>query len=392
MLNEEFKLIVRKYLPIILAFLLIPVISYSFWLFYPIRQLEIVVIDKSVTNDTYNEHQSFYWILEYQKIQNKEGRYYDFAQDYYGYHLASENEPAFGDDFSKLTDAEIEARIKPVDVLFLADTYGVYKNDLNKTNQKERSSKVFGGLNQGEIKLVREAAKQNKTIIVEFNSFDSPTTKFNRTEIENELGIKWTGWIARYFEELDTTASTLLPKWLVTNYLEQHDNTWIGKGPGLVFVHEDGKVEALTYKKDYQSRIPEIRTPYFNKTGFQLPEVVPYPDWFDIVLIDRGYEVVSYFDINPSSEGLEKLKAMGLPRFFPATVVKNSDKGQFYYFSGDFTDMKVDLGSARFTGLPILWRGFHLVSDYKDRESFFWNYYFPLISQILEKAEDRVTN
>ncbi|MDG1277248.1 MAG: hypothetical protein P8O16_08210 [Algoriphagus sp.] len=392
MLNEEFKLVVRKYLPIILAFLLIPLISYSFWLFYPIRQLEIVVIDKSVTNDTYNEHQSFYWILEYQKIQNMEDRYYDFTEDYYGYHLASENEPAFGDDFSKLTEAEIEAKIKPVDVLFLADTYGVYKNDLNKTNQKERSSKVFGGLNQGEIKLVREAAKQNKTIIVEFNSFDSPTTKFNRTEIENELGIKWTGWIARYFEELDTTASTLLPKWLITNYLEQHDNIWIGKGPGLVFVHEDGKVEALTYKKDYQSRIPEIRTPFFNKTGFQLPEVVPYPDWFDIVLIDRGYEVVSYFDINPSSEGLEKLKAMGLPRFFPATVVKNSDKGQFYYFSGDFTDMKVDLGSAKFTGLPILWRGFHLVSDYKDRESFFWNYYFPLISQILEKAENRVTN
>lgn len=392
MFNEEFRLVFRRYFPITLVLVLIPSVSYLIWLIYPVRQLEVLVIDKSVTNDKYNEHQSFFWLLEYLKIQNKQGEFYDFTKDYSGYHLGDANELGYGDDFSKLTEAEITAKIKPVDVVFIADTYGIFKKNLKKTEQNERSTKIYGGLNQGEIKLVREAAKQNKTIIVEFNSFDSPTTKFNRTEIENELGIKWTGWIARYFDELDTTGNVTLPKWLITNYLEQHDNQWAKVGPGIVFVHEDGKVEIFSYGLDYQSRIPEIRTQYFNKSDFKLPELVPYPDWFDIVLIDRGYEVISYFDISPSAEGIEKLKGMGLPRFFPATVVKNSDQGQFYYLAGDFTDMRFDLGSARFTGLPTLWRGFHLVSDYKDREGFYWNYYFPLMSQILQKAESRIAN
>jgi hypothetical protein len=391
MFNEELRLVFRKYLPIILVFTLVPLVSYLFWLLYPVHQLEILVIDKSVTNEKYNEHQSFFWLLEYQKIQNKNGDFYDFTKDYSGFHLGDANEISYGDDFSELTEAEITTKIKSLDVIFIADTYGVYKNDLSKINLNELSSKIYGGLNQGEIKLVREAAKQNKTIIVEFNSFDTPTTKFNRTEFENELGIKWTGWIARYFNELDTTENENLPKWLISNYLEQHDNQWAGVGPGIVFVHEDGKVEALSYNRDYQSRVPEIRTQYFNKSGFKLPELVPYPDWFDIVLIDRGYEVISYFDIGPTAEGIEKLKEIGLPRFFPAAVVKNSDKGQFYYLAGDFSDMTFDLGSARFTGLPTLWRGFHLVSDYKDREGFYWNYYFPLMSQILQKAEDRIT-
>ena len=392
MFNEEFRLVFRRYFPIISVFILIPVVSYLIWLLYPVRQLEIMIIDKSVTNNKYNEHQSFFWVLEYQKIKNKRGEFYDFTSDYFGYHLENGKELGYGDDFSNVPDEEIINKITPIDVIFLADTYGVYRNDLAKSNINERSSMVYGGLNQGEIKLVREAAKQNKTIIVEFNSFDSPTTKFNRTEFENELGIKWTGWIARYFSELDTTANVAIPKWLVSNYLEQHNNQWIGVGPGIVFVHEDGIVEILSYNQDFKSPMPEIRTQYFNKADFKLPELVPYPDWFDIVLIDRGYEVISYFDIGPTAEGIEKLKGMGLPRFFPATVVKNSKKGQFYYLAGDFTDMRFDFGSARFTGLPTLWRGFHLVSDYKDREGFYWNYYFPLISQILQKAEDRITD
>jgi hypothetical protein len=392
MFNEEFKLVFWRYFPIILFLILIPTVSFLIWMLYPVRQLEVMVINKSVVNDSYNEHQSFFWLLEYQKIKNKNGEYYDYTKDYYGYHLQNDGNAAYGDDFSKLSNAEIEAKIKPIDVLFLADTYGVFKNDATSGNQNERSAKLYGGLNQGEIKLVREAAKQNKTIIVEFNSFDSPTTKYNRTEIENELGIKWTGWIARHFDELDTIKNKELPNWLINNYLAQHDNQWRKSGSGMVFVHEEGQVEILSHGIDYQSPIPEIRTQYFNKTGFKLPELVPYPDWFDIVLIDRGYEVISYFDIAPSGDGLEKLKSMGLPRFFPAAVVKNSPQGQFYYLSGDFTDLKFELGSAKFTGLPTLWRGFHLVSDYKDRKGFYWNYYFPLMSQILRKAEDRITN
>jgi hypothetical protein len=142
MFNEEFKLVVRKYLPIISVFILVPLVSYLSWLLYPVHQLEILVIDKSVTNDKYNEHQSFFWLLEYQKIQNKNGDFYDFTKDYSGFHLGHANEIGYGDDFSKLTEVEITTKIKPIDVIFIADTYGVYKNDLSKKDLNERSSKI----------------------------------------------------------------------------------------------------------------------------------------------------------------------------------------------------------------------------------------------------------
>lgn len=392
MLSEEFKIVVRRYSPVVLIFVLVPVISYLIWLLYPVRQLEVLVIDKSVANDKYNEHQAFFWLLEYQKFQNRDGKFYDLTTDYYGFHLGSNEKTGHGDDFSDLTDEDISDVISPIDVIFLADTYGILNEIIPQNELNEHSSKVYGGVNQSEISLIRETAKQNKTVIVEFGAFESPTTKFNRAELENELGIKWTGWIARYFNELDTIRNEAVPRWLTKAYLEQHDNKWIAAGPGVVFVHEDGQVEALTFGSDYLSRIPEIQTQYFNKADFRLPEVVPYPDWFDIVLVDREYEVISYFDIAPTSEGIIKLKEMGLPRYFPAAVVKNSDQGQFYYLAGDFTDLSADLGSPRYTGLPSLWRSFHMVSNYKDREGFYWNYYFPLMSQILKKAEERITD
>jgi hypothetical protein len=160
----------------------------------------------------------------------------------------------------------------------------------------------------------------------------------------------------------------------------------MASGPGLIFIHEDGNIEGMTFEVDYLNRIPLIRSQKRNPLAENLPDIVPYPDWFDVVLIERDYQVISYYDINPTSEGLEKLRNMGLPRFFPAAVAKPNGKGNMYYLAGDFSDLRTNLGSSRFEGLPFLWRGLHLVTDYTDRESFFWNYYYPLTSKILEIA------
>ncbi len=390
MINQELKLVFWKYLPLLILLVFIPLLSFLVWLFYPERTLEILVVDKTVTGDQYHEHQSFFWILKYQKYIKNDGEFYDKSQDYLGYHLGDTPESGSGDDLSRLSDREISEKIKNIDLLFFADTYGVFENDFSKDNPNERSKKIYGGLNRGDLSLLAEASKQDKTIIVEFNSMASPTSKSIRVEFENQIGVKWTGWISRYFEELDTAINQNIPRWFIKNYLDQHENQWPMRGQGLVFVHEDGRVEALTYQLDYKNQIPEIRTQRLNKAGFKLPEVVPYPDWFDIVLVERDYEVISYYDIDPSASGVEKLRLMGLPRFFPATVVKNSDQGLFYYLAGDFSDLRSDLGSARFSGLPKLWQGFHLVSDYNDRKSFFWNYYFPLMSQILSKSKEEL--
>ncbi|MEB2775265.1 hypothetical protein SYJ56_08090 [Algoriphagus sp. D3-2-R+10] len=348
--------------------------------------MEILVIDKTVPTDNYQEHQSIFWALEHLKFKNKAGEFYQKDKDYLGFF--PDNTSSFGTfrELSQLSENEIVEKANSLDVLYFADTYGVFEGDFKKIDSEEISKKIYGGLNRGDINLLREAVAQHKTIIAEFNTMASPTSAGIRTEFENLMGLKWTGWIARYFDEMDTTINKDIPKWFISQYVEQHDDTWVSAGPGIVFVHENGTVEAFSNGIDYFGETPKIRTQRINQHGFKLPEVVPYPDWFDVVFIERDYQVISYYDIEPSEQGRNKLRDMGLPRYFPAAVVKDVGKGQYYYFAGDFSDIQNSIGSPRFKGLPSLWRGFHLVTDYTDRESFYWNYFYPLLSQVLQKT------
>ncbi|WP_057936469.1 hypothetical protein [Algoriphagus resistens] len=384
--TEEFKLYAGRLLPLIILIIIIPLMSYVIWLIYPSRPLEVVVVDKTVPTDSYQEHHAIFWALEYRKFQNQNGEFYKVNSDYFGFF--PDKTPTYGrsKDLRDLSEEEMAKQASSLDVLYFADTYGVFEDDFKKVDAEERSKKIYGGLNRGDINLLREVSTQNKTIIAEFNTMASPTPVGIRTEFENLMGLKWTGWIARYFDEMDTTVNKDIPDWFINQYVEQHANTWLPSGPGIAFVHENGSVEAFSNGLDYFGETPKIRTQRINQHGFKLPEIVPYPDWFDIVLIDRDYQVISYYDIDPSDRGKEKLRNMGLPRFFPAAVVKNVGNGQYYYLAGDFSDMQNSTGSPRFQGLPVLWRGLHLVTDYTDRESFYWNYFYPLLSQILERT------
>ncbi len=390
--NEEFRLYSKRVLPLAVILLFLPLVSFLVWIFTPARQLEVVVIDKTVPNTEYREHQVIFWVLEHLKFQNKGQEFYRKASDYFGFH--PDESPGFGvvKDFREKNETEIKTMVSGTDLVYVADTYGVFEDDFLENPSETPSKKIYGGLDRSDMILLSEAKAQGKTIVAEFNSMATPTPLAIRSEFQNLMGLKWTGWIARYFDELDTLRNRDIPDWLITQYLDQHGNTWVPAGPGLVFVHEDGKVEIFSDKVDYLSKIPKIRTQRINTHGFKLPEVVPYPDWFDIVLIERDYQVVSYYDIEPTVQGTDRLKAMGLPRFFPTVVFKDTGKGELYYFAGDFADHRSRLGSARFTGLPVLWRGFHLVTDHTDREGFFWNYYYPLFSRILEKAYNRKEN
>lgn len=373
-------------MPFVLVLVFIPLISYLFWLVYPSNQLEVLVVDKTVPNSNYQEHQSIFWTLEHLKFKNSAGEYYQKDKDYMGFYPDTSSSFGTSKDLTQLSDKQVVEKAKNLDILFFSDTYGVFENDFNKESPDEFSEKIYGGLNRGDINLLREVAAQKKTIIAEFNTMASPTSVGIRTEFENLMGLKWTGWIGRYFDQMDTTINENIPRWFINQYLEQHEDTWAPPGPGIVFVHENGTVEIFSNGIDYFGDTPKIRTQRINQHGFKLPEIVPYPEWFDVVLIERDYQVISYYDIDPSEIGKEKLREMGLPRFFPAAVFKDVGEGQYYYFSGDFSDMKNSMGSPRFQGVPALWRGFHIVTNFNDRESFYWNYYYPLLSQVLNRT------
>lgn len=384
-MKEEFKLFLTRLLPFVLILAGIPLISYLIWFWTPTRNLEILVVDKTVRDQTYQEHQGIFWILEHGKFKKSEDRFYDSSQDYLGF-FPDRSAQNYGQikDLTGKSRSDIDSLVRKKDLIFIADTYGVFENDFNKPPVENPSTKIYGGMDLSEIRLIQSAKEQGKTVIAEYNSMASPTPKPIRTEFENLMGIKWTGWIGRYFDELDTIQNGDIPLWMRKEYKAQH-GTWDLAGPGLIFVKESGEIEAFLMKRDFQNQTPLIRTQKVNKHGFKLPQVIPYPDWFDVVMIERDYQVVSYYDINPTASGLQRLRTMGLPRFFPAVVYRQIGEGRQYYFAGDFSDIKKDLGSPKFSGLPFLWRSLYVAADFTDRQSFFWNYYQPLLEQILQQ-------
>jgi len=384
-MKVELKLFLTRLLPFILILVGIPLISYLIWFSTPSKNAGILVIDKTVRDKSLTEHQGIFWTLEHSKIQKTDGGFYDPSEDYLGFF--PNGKETFGEkkDLGGKSKAQIDDLVAKHDLIFLADTYGVFENDFTKPPVESPSKKIYGGMDLAEIQLISSAKRQGKTVIAEYNAMASPTPKPIRMEFENLMGIKWTGWIGRYFDELDTTQNKDIPRWMVKQYQNQH-GAWNLIGPGLIFLKESGEIEAFIFNRDVLNKTPLIRTQKVNKHGFTLPQVVPYPDWFDVVMIERDYQVVSYYDINPTAEGLKRLRSMGLPRFFPAVVFRQLDNSRQYYLAGDFSEIKESLGSPRFSGLPFLWRSLYVAADFTDRRSFFWNYYNPLLEQMIDQA------
>lgn len=385
-MKEELKLTLRRLWPIFFLVVGLPLLSYGIWFFSPSTNLKVLVIDKTVPNDTYREHAGLFWTLDYLKYTKSSGEFYKSDADYLGFFPNGKQDFGKAKDLKGLDENQIRDVAKSSDLIYLADSYGVYEGDFSDNKEVQITRKIYGGLDYTDIQLIRMSKEEGKVMVAEYNSMASPTPKVIRTEFENLMGIKWTGWIARYFDELDTLTNPGIPKWLIRQYNQKHEN-WNLSGAGLIFIKESGEIEAFLYTADYQNKIPLVRTQKINKHGFSLPEVVPYPDWFDVVMIERDYQVISYYDINPTAEGLQRLRSMGLPRFFPAAVVRNLQKGSQYYFAGDFSDIRGNFGSPKFYGIPTLWRGLYVASDYSDRQGFFWNYYHPLIAQLLKKTQ-----
>lgn len=386
-MKEELKLVLLKLWPILLFVVGLPMLSYGVWFFLPGSNIEVLVIDKTVPDDTHQEHAGLFWTLNHLKFKKSTGDFYDLEKDYLGYFPGETRASGTVKDLRGISEGEIRSLAKKHDLIYLADSYGVYEGDFSNNQDVQLTKKIYGGLDYSEIQLIRMAKEEGKVIVAEYNSMASPTPKPIRTEFENLMGIKWTGWIGRYFDDLDTMINTEIPRWMIRQYQRQHES-WNLSGPGLIFIKESGEIEAFLHTQDYQNKIPLVRTQQINKHGYNLPEVVPYPDWFDVVMIERDYQVVSYYDINPTIDGLKRLRSMGLPRFFPAAVVRKTGDATQYYFAGDYSDIRGEFGSPYFYGLPTLWRGLYAASDYSDRQGFFWNYYHPLVSQILRKSKN----
>lgn len=363
---------------LILAISLLVAFPYFLWWVMPSRPLRVIIVDRTVPDRSYREHQGLVWILNHNRFLRPDGQPWDVTRDYVGFHP---DQP--GRSYSV---SNFPADYPPPDVVYWADTYGVYSAEWYlRSIRGERSRLIHGGVQQSSVDFARRArALGGASLFAEFNTFDAPTEPGPRHSMESLFSIEWTGWTARWFDDL---ASVELPGWLRTSWSGSTGKTWEFSGPGYVFCHEDGRVVVL--------RAGAQVGPMRNRLDFAEDEVaetgvtdsVPYLYWFDVVRPTGHATVRAQYLLDLTEAGRRTLDSAGIGTTFPAIIRGPGGLEPTWYFAGDWVDTPNAPHVFRYEGLAWLYRHWPRAAD--DPDAFFWKVYVPLMEYRLGVRADR---
>lgn len=375
----------KKILILIITVGIIILILFGSWLTWFLKTekpINIYILDKTVPAMERTEHKSFNWILNHNRYVKPDGDLYNANIDYYGFFPLNSKSQEF--DFRSIRIHEIEDIANKYDMLYYADTYGVYYNEWYKKGTKDvkHTQKVYGGLNQNDYLLLKQMKELKKLIITEFNLYDAPTNGLIREKVESLFGLKWSGWTGKYFPSLDTAASKKFPRWIVNLYMEQNNNQWPFKHAGIVLIHKFGTIAILELGTHLNKEIPFIIAKQDAMDRFGVPEQVYYSQWFDITFSTGQNKVLADFSISVNAKGDSILRSYNLKPVFPAVIEHKGDYS-FYYFGGDFAENNINSKTAFFEGYHNVVSVFNR-KNYKTTDKFFWTFYLPMMSQILD--------
>ena len=357
---------------IITVFFLLPWIV---WQIEDPKEMEVVILNKTVPDFSYREHKSIIWLLNNQNyVKRNTGDRYAYKTDYYGF-FPKENNKYVIRDLPALTEA--------IDLIYIADTYGVYAQEYYGDNPLgERSELLYGGMQQEEVEKIRKAMYAGSTLVAEFNTFGSPTHERVRTSVYELLGLTWTGWMGRYFE--DMSIGVEVPNWAVENYEQQQGRSWDFEGNGFLFVDENDTVIALgasdIMQKGVQLQFTQTGEEFFGKRG-----KYDYRYWVDIIEADPLTTVLANYHLTLSVSGEEKLKSMGIPTIFPAVTKNQNALYTSYYFAGDYADYAHTPRFYQVAGLTKILQFFSIGRE----DTFFWKAYVPMMKKILQETHEK---
>jgi len=357
-------------LAVILSILASPFII---WLISSSKNLNVVIVDKTVPDNTYREHKGFMWILNNLKINNGNSKKsFEYDKSYYGF-IPGQNE--------SYTIKDLPDNIGSPDLIYMADTYGVYKEDFYKNNVSgNRSEIMYGGSNVEEVEKIKKSLNNN-TIIGEFNTLASPTDSKAREELESVFGLKWKEWIGRYFTDL-STSNIEIPSWMKENYAMQYGVKWDFKGAGIVLVGPKDKIIVLRKDVELGDDLNKIIFTDDAQSEFDVKNNSNYYYWFEITENDKDSQVLAKYKLDVTKEGQDIMDEYNLPTEFPAITRK---KGNYtsYYFSGDFADSNSTPKFYNASGIQF----FNKITTFDEdtnQDYFYWNVYYPLIKNILK--------
>lgn len=374
---------------IIFLFLLIPVISWISWKFMDKEEIKLLVLDKTTPNGNYSEHLSFFWVANQKRWVKPDGNEYNFSEDFYGFHPGDDGRYVIK-DLKVLSDNGLSGVADSLDVAFFADTYGIYNSNWKDHPDygKDTISLFYGGLKEAEFNLLREMKRKGKTIIAEFNLFASPTKPIIRKQTEELLGVKWNGWVGKYYQTLDTILDPDIPKWIPKLYRKNYKEQYKFNKAGIVLVDDKERIVILDAKVHLKQRFPVLESELSTHLQYNVPEKIYYPFWFDINSVDERNHVLAYFKLDVTETGQKLLDRYSLPNRFPA-IIEHDDKYRFLYFACDFSDNEMGIYSSYFRGVNKLSGAFYSANQVKDRKMFFWKYYRPFMGNVMDSIVAR---
>ena len=380
----------RKFLQLIIpALIIFPVVMWLAWFFTPKKKLVVAIVDKTVLTTDAQEHTSLWWILNHNRFTKTATQSYKNSQDYFGF-FPKDDEKFKLKGLERFSSEQLKQLSNDADLAYYTDTYGMYRSEWYSQKQStERSNLIYGGMSAQDIEFLQDMKDKHKLIITEFNTIGSPTNADNRNKFEKMFGMHWTGWTARYFDSFDTLKNRELPRWLIGNYKKQHEQRWPFHKAGLAFVsNDDDRIVILEDSTHLTDPIPHIISFGYGQKALGLPEKMKYPFWFDIITPSLSINhAVSRFDISLNAAGTAELKKYNIPTSFPAIIMHKDKDYQFYYFSGDFCDNPIGMGTSYFKGINMFRWMFYNSDDPAERKSFFWTFYRPMITAILDEQK-----
>lgn len=362
-----------------------------YWEILPVKKVSLLVLDKTVLNQKFQEHKSLFWVLKNEKLVKPNSLFYNPTADYMGF-FPAENGNFRIKDLESFSVSAIRNYAKKLDAVYYTDMYGIYKGEWSAEYGKEmnndslnlyyeRTPLVYGGMTSKDLLLLNEMKSANKLIVVEFNAIASPTSDKVRADFESAFGLKWRGWIGRYYPTLDTVKNKELPVWLKRRYTAQHNGSWPFKREGIAFISKSDRIIILEMGTHLSSGMPKIVTNTNYIKSYELPSSIKYGYWFDIVDSGERNDVIANYQLNVNDSGRAVLNRYHIPFSFPAVIKSKGSNSKFYYLAGDFSDIPITMSGAKFYRInrPL---GVIRSGNIEQRKGFMWRFYTPLVRNI----------
>ncbi len=275
----------------------------GWWHFTPERDLDILVYDQNVPDESYGQHGALGQIFEYHRVRYELDDYVGLTPDTWEPHGEWPTE-------------------RP-DLIVLADIAGVLVDENDDPDE-------FGGRPVGELLWPSQADDIAAWVAAgtpaygEFSLLVEPTPGPAAATLETVFGVRSTGWRIRMFDDLAQVSPGIQNLGAFP---------WPYSGPGLVAVsgpaggrNQGRNLLVLTEDQLTGDEIRIIGGPPGSPGGNGR-----FEGWVEVVQADSETEIDAVFELPVTSEGDRLLDRAGLPNQFAALVRTE----RTLYFAGD---------------------------------------------------------